>query len=408
MQLDTARPRQGRRRTGLVLLSLPLLIAILAYGLVQRRRSLPAGESDPARLDLLRAALEAFNARDYDLATATLDRRSGVARPTALDWMLRARIARAQDRNEDALGYLERIPDSSAIASKARLFAGQILIGRHQARLAERAFLRSLELEPSQIQPYRELISIYTFQQRKKECDALFRELTRFAKLDNVLAFAWSQNECGLLDPKEAIGILRECVEADPEDRVSRLALARTSLSTHAHQDVQWALAPLSRDDPDVRAILIEDALDRAEIEEAEGLAKDIAGESPLVALARAKLALARADLRAAANAFRVVLRDDPSCPDAIRGLGLVLRRLGDPEADSFLRTSARQDELKRSIHASIQADQTDPMLHLKLGMLCESLDLNEQARAWFRLVLASDPSNTKAREALVRLAERP
>ncbi|QEH32842.1 hypothetical protein OJF2_13260 [Aquisphaera giovannonii] len=402
------RRARGRGRRVLALFGLLCVAAAIAAGLLPGRRSRPAASGGAAHLDLLRAALDQFHARDYDGAIATLDRRGGLVKPDALDRMLRARIARERGRPEEAIAELGRIPDSSAVGAKARLFEGQIEMGLHRARLAERAFLRSLELEPRQVQPYRELISIYTMQQRRKDCDALFRDLVGFAELDHILSYAWSQNECGLLDPNEAVGILRECVAADPEDRWSRLALATTYLWTHAHDELKDTLAPLPADDPDARAIRVESAMDRGEVEEAERLAGGPPSGSPRLELARAKLSLGRADPRASADAFRRVLEAEPSNREATRCLGLLLHRLGDPEGEAYLKAAALRDELRRTIHEAIHGDVTDPRLYVRLGTLCESLGLAGQARAWYRLVLGKEPANAEARRAVERLAGEP
>ena len=130
-----------------------------------------------AQLGLLMAAWTEFNAKQYDRATGILNERAAKTTPTPLDWMLRARIAEAQQKFDLALEHLKKIPDSDATAGQAWLKAGQIELARHHLRASEAAFLRSLALDPEIIQVNRELAYLYALERRKKEADVQFRAL---------------------------------------------------------------------------------------------------------------------------------------------------------------------------------------------------------------------------------------
>ena len=162
--------------------------------------------------------------------------------PTSLDWMLRARIAEAQGRLEEALHHLKHIAETDANSPQAWLKAGQIELALRHARAAEAAFQRSLALDPSQIRPYRELAYLYALQRRKAECDAQFRALAKLTTLDAVLAFGWCQNFCRLWDPRESGEVLRGFLAADPDDRSSRLALAISHLLSNQRDEAESVL----------------------------------------------------------------------------------------------------------------------------------------------------------------------
>ncbi len=154
-----------------------LLVTLVASALAVPRLWVRSSKKAPRHLDLLYRALNEFNATNYDQASAILDRRAAEVAPTSLDWMLRARIAEAQSRPEQALDYLKHIPDSDSISAQAWLKAGQIELARGRARAAEGAYLHALAIDPDQIQSHRELASLYGLKRRKRECDAQFREL---------------------------------------------------------------------------------------------------------------------------------------------------------------------------------------------------------------------------------------
>ena len=163
------------KRIRRVLLLVLVVIALAIGGAAALRRWRRQSERDSARLGLLSAALAEFNAGRHEQALALLDQRAAEVAPTALDWMLRARVAEAQGRSEDALANLKQIPDSDPIAAQAWLKAGQIELARHRARASEAASLRALALNPDQIQAHRELAYLYAIQRRKQECHAHYR-----------------------------------------------------------------------------------------------------------------------------------------------------------------------------------------------------------------------------------------
>src|SRR5439155_24537627 len=101
-------PRSGKRKHWALAPVLFLIALLVGAGLAPRLW--PRGSrQDPRRLDLLQSAWSEFAAQRYDRATAILDRRTAEIAPTALDCMLRARIAEAQGRVEEALDHLKQI-----------------------------------------------------------------------------------------------------------------------------------------------------------------------------------------------------------------------------------------------------------------------------------------------------------
>jgi predicted Zn-dependent protease len=394
------KPRRNRRALGLVLLVLALAVLTAAGRSLWRR----GVRRDGARLDLLYAAVQEFNARRYDRAIELLDRRSAEVTPTPLDWMLRARIAESRGELALALGHLEQIPDTATIAAQARLKAGQLERKRYRARAAEAALRRAQALDGDLIQSYRELAYLFALQRRKSECDAQFRTLARRVPLDHVLAFAWCQNTCDLWDPYASGDVLRSYVEADPDDRASRLALATSYQLTTRPEEALAALEALPESDPDARAIRTRIAIDRGDI----AAARELAGTGPpdhaRLNVLRGQLALFGNEPARAAEFYRVALGADPDDRDAIQGLGLALRRLGDPEGEDHLRLASRFDQLKRMIQDSVSTLRTDPRLFAKLGGLCEALDRPAEARAWYHLAIGRDPLDSEAQQALARI----
>ena len=261
-----------------------------------------------------------------------------------------------------------------------------------------------MALNPDQIQAYRELAYLYAVQRRRDECDAQFRALAQRISLDYVLAFAWCQNYCRVWDPDEACRVLGGFVAFDPDDRVSRLALATNFRLAHRLDQAEAAVSPLPNSDPDARALRVELAIDNGEIDAALALARDGPADHSRLNAIRGRLALTTKDAASAAGYFRAALRDDPEDHESIRGLGLALRLLGDPQAREFTDAAQHYDEFRRAIQRSTTTLHTDPKLFYKLGEHCESVRRTVEARTWYELAIKRDPFDAQAQQALDRL----
>src|SRR5207247_1349327 len=152
--------------------------------------------------------------------------------------------------------------------------------------------------------------------------------------------------------------------------------------------EAEAALLPLADSDPDARALRVQLAVDRGDLEAAEKLVREGPADHARLNYFRGRLALQGNDPRRAAADFRAALRQDPQDRDAIQGLGVALRSLGDPQFQEFLQIAFRHDQLKRTIKDSVTTLQTDPKLFSKLGEICESLNRCEEARAWYQLAI--------------------
>jgi tetratricopeptide (TPR) repeat protein len=384
-----------------------LAVVLLAAGVALARWGWPRGpQNDAARLRLLESAFNEFNARRYDRAMALLDRRAAEVAPTALDWMLRARIAEARGLLDEAIDDLKHIPDSDETGSQAWLKRGQTELARNRAEAAEAAFRRALDLNPDQAQAYRELAYLYALQRRKADCDAQFRALAKRIPLTYVHAFAWCQNYCELWDPKEAISILGRFVQTVPSDRLSRLALATCYLTSNQLGLALETLRPLPDSDPHARAIRVKLAMDRGEFEAAQQLADDGPKDHARLNVYRGQLAFLT-NAAKAAEYYRIALRQDPEDRDAIHGLGTALRKLGDAQAGHYLDLAARHDKLKRMIQTSVTTLRTDRKLFANLGAVCESLGRLDEARVWYQLAIERDPLDSQSQRALSRVSQK-
>ena len=358
---------------------------------------------DPTRL--LQIAWIECEAGRLDRAQSALDRRAELAPATALDWLLRSRIAKTRGRVEQALEALRQVPDADPLAGEARLQAGRIELDRDHARAAEDAMLRTLTLDPARTLAYRELAYIYAIQHRRAECSAQFRALNARIPVDAKLAFVWTQNECSLWDPEETRGRLERFVRADPNDRRSRLALAESLLALRRPDDADRVLAPLAPTDAEALALRSRSALDRNDFDSAAALVARAPADHPALSYIRGRMAMWRHDASEAARHYRDAIRSDPEDRDAVRGLAQALQALGDASgALPLLESVRKRDRLRQLIVESRTNLGTDPKIFFKLGRVAEDADARIQAIAWYRLAITLDPLDAEAQRGLSRL----
>ena len=119
--------------------------------------------------------------------------------------------------------------------------------------MAEAALRHSLALDPKQVVARRELAYICAMQHRRAAGDAQFPRLAELTALDYPLAFLWCQNSCDIWNPEEASPRLTRFVQADPDDRLSRLALALSELRSGKTDSAETVLAPLPNTDVDAQ-----------------------------------------------------------------------------------------------------------------------------------------------------------
>jgi tetratricopeptide (TPR) repeat protein len=344
-----------------------------------------------------------------DQAQTALHRLSKLRRPTPKDLMLRAQVDLAHDRIDQALAELNRILDGQPVAAPARLLAGQVELRRHRARIAEQHFREAIRLDSGLVAAHREMIYILGYQLRRAELSAEFQALAEVSDLtfDNV--FHWCLMRTALWEPGTAVDELTLFIQADPDDRWSRLALAENFRRMGRLDDAEGAIAPLPASDPAALAIRVMLALDRHQDDKAEELLRSGRGDDPYLARLRGRLALARRDAATAVRCFREARAGLPEDRDALFGLISALTMQGDEKSAAPLRERINRIELLGTLvhRASAPGARQNVKLLRELGAACASLSRDGEARAWYKLAIARDPLDAEAQQALFQISER-
>jgi len=181
----------------------------------------------PAPEHLWQRGQSALSAERIDEAEAAAKSLLGFAIPRPWTGCYRPRSTWPGNVLTTPSANLAAFPTIIPAAAQARLMAGQIELRRKRVRIAEQYLRDAVRLDPKLVPAHRELIYIYGYQLRRRELDAEFRALAGLTELtfDNV--FHWCLLKNSTWEPGEAAETLATFfVEADPQDRWSRLALA--------------------------------------------------------------------------------------------------------------------------------------------------------------------------------------
>jgi tetratricopeptide (TPR) repeat protein len=388
---------------------LAVLAALSAMGVWGIRLWTDAG-ADPD--SIWKEAQSDFRQGRYGRTDAALARLARLRTPTPLDRLMKAQLALARNRDEEALSNLAGVPDSHPMAAQARLLAGQLNRQRLRLRAAESFLLEAVRLDPKLIQAHRELIYIYGMQLRRPELSAEFRALSRLTALTYDDVFRWCLTRNSVWEPKESARDLRSYLEADPDDRPSRLALAENLRQIGKREEADKVLDPLGDSDPEARAIRVRIALDRGDDRGAEALLAGGPENHSELSRMRGRLALAHRDGPAAVKHFRAAYGLEPDNRDTIFGLGQALAMVGDATAAAPFIAAARDYDaygtlLQRAATIYTNRKSTkDPDLMRALGASCEKIHRIPEARAWYGLAIEANPLDTEAQRALFRLKD--
>jgi tetratricopeptide (TPR) repeat protein len=362
-------------------------------------------QPDPERLWV--DAERAFRAGRWNEARAGLLRIERLRSKTARDWLLEAQLASADDRTDRALEALAHVPETDFLAGQANLMAGRLERARNHIRTAEAYYRKALTADPGLIDARRELIYIYGVQLRRREIDAEFRALGKLTPLNHHDLFTWALTHFTSWRPDIATD-LRAYVDADPEDRASRLALVENLLDQPDQEtNVLQLLDALPKADPDALALRVSLALHLGRLDEARSLLEQAPPNHSALAKFRGRLAMIRHDPTAAVEHFRRALSDEPydRVSNAELARALILDNKAE-EAEVYATRARRLDEVYKLVIRIRSADQESMALDLtSLGSACALADLTEEARHWYALAVSRDPLDSRAQQGLYRLS---
>jgi tetratricopeptide (TPR) repeat protein len=361
-------------------------------------------QTNPGRVFLHADSL--MKAGRYVEAGTACERLARLRPPTPVDRFLRAEIRIGLNQLDAASSELSKIPDDHPIAPLARLRTGQTELRQGRARLAEVAFLASLNLLPHAVQARKELVYIYNVQRRQLELDAQLTSLLDLNALDFQTTLHWTKTRHTAWNPTGDLLALEQFVAADPADRWSRLALAEALRRLDRLDQADAVLAVLPAADPEACAQRVHLLMARGDFASAESLLTEGPLDHAELARLRGQLALRRRDGIAALRQFQISLRTEPLDHVTLSGIGTALRMVGQAEeAQPYLDRARRHEDIWALVARAATAEgERDPKLPQQLGMACAAIGRAQEARAWLKLAIERDPLDTLSQQTLFDL----
>ena len=411
----TAAPPAGRRVTLAVTALLLVSLAFCVYRIAPIFTSAPAPEraSKLSQIDW-QNAMRGLDAKQTDAAARYIRASTG---STALHpqrsilqgrlYLDAGKLFAAKQAFEEAVGY-------ARLAPVTYYWLGATYYALSDPVAAENFWLKSLELDPSDVNTHRSLSMTYYDRGAIDHAVHHLRQVAALAPAD--------------ARPHRLLGLIHKDYERYGEAaEFYRAALAR-SLADTTRQEVHTELAEcltktreyeealhVIREAQMTPAILVlkaECLIGLGRSDEAAQLLDEVLGSSPDsvgALVARSGIHLEQQQAPLAVELLERAVELEPADYLANFRLSQALRSAGDSARSATV--AARADDLKRmreefsQLHQDAADRPRDADIRYQLGELAMELDMPELAVTWLRVALELDPQHVKAQELLQRLA---
>jgi tetratricopeptide (TPR) repeat protein len=336
-------------------------------------------------------------------------------------------VNRPDPKPAEALGLLGKYrPRDRAEAALMRVYEGKALAALSRHDRAEAAWRAALDLDPTAPEAGWALLGLFYVQGRREDAHrlALALHATEPDPRDRAqLLLELLRQDAQPLEDDSIIKTFRPVVRDHPDEFRASLALGRALARTgQADEGISLLRDQVSRHAgrPEAWEALLA-ALDEAgqpiELAEALGSLPAPVADDPRFDRHRGKVAQDRHDLPSAIDAYLHAWRSDPSDVEVAYRLARTLRLAGRAEeADRFDRIvrdmqAAGDSALPLYEEANAVTGlgvESHPELSRRLADLRERMGRRDEALAWHRLVLRTDPVDPLSLAAVARLASAP
>ncbi|WP_435009479.1 tetratricopeptide repeat protein [Tundrisphaera lichenicola] len=330
--------------------------------------------------------------------------------------LIRARMALARGKPDEAVGPLDAIDGDGPRAVDAWFWKGRTLLAVGQPLRAAGWFRSVVDRRPDDADAHRWLAAAsYDLGDHKTSLVEL-REVTRLDPDDprawRTMALLLKEDD----DLEPARSAYEQALHLDPAQPPVRLELAEVLTTQGQYDEAERQLGLCSGKVPegDRLEILARCYRARGDREKLRSLIDRASARQPNHPGLLHQAAQAEADEGRTAEAIALLDRVivlDPYRSAAIYQRGLMRKASGDAEGAAL--DLARSSELKATLaemsrlNDEAAANPEDAGLRVKIAGLCERLGKDEMAAFWYRAALASDPENLGAKSGLAALEGR-
>lgn len=391
----------ARYRSTLVL-GFAVIVAIAVAVAFMNARDDPQAILVSARTALKRGEF----ARAEQLAAGIPFRADSLGRDAAV---LAADAAERQKKFQEALDYLERIPDSDPMAERVRLRSGDLLLGiLHQPERAESQFRRVLKINSGNVDAHERLAFLYGLAASSWEAIPHRIQLLKYDRYDAVHLFLLCVGDTAVENAQQ----LTALEQAAPNDPRVLLGLSRAAVD---RQEYAAAKSLLKRAiattptliEPHVKlGQLIQENCSPAEFAQWNASLPVAADAHPGTWAVRGTWFMMHDQPDVAIRCFWESVRRDPNHERSNYQLSQLLRAQGDlNRAEPFLVRSKGLVDYFNAVKIGYTGNDDEFML--RSATIAESLGLNWEAGAWYRLLEKKGVLVAQAKSGLQRLAPK-
>jgi tetratricopeptide (TPR) repeat protein len=257
--------------------------------------------------------------------------------------------------------------------------------------MAEKAFLKSLELEPSLEEPRNELIKMYEIQNRNSEVARVYREMLIYNP-DNhksTLDLALHYRQMGQND--EALQLLSELSMRSADDGSVISAVFESLLETKQYEKAAWVLD-----------VMLQGDSNNSDLNYLAGIAYDGLKNNQLALDHMLKVAPSS---RFYANALvhgALLYHDNGQTEKAIAHIQSGLAQEPD-NVEFYLYLGSFYEELDRfedaltALHNGLEIDNNNARLHFRTGVIYDKMGLKQDSIEAMKAVVRIDPEDAEA-----------
>ena len=282
---------------------------------------------------------------------------------------------------------VKQLPDSYV----AQYFNGKVLLGQGKQDLAEAAFLRALEIDPTLQEPRNELLKIYQNQNRKEKITQTYRAILEYNPDNYKAVLGLSLHYRSMGRQAQAKALLKDLGRRSESDGSIISAVYESYLEPKKYETAAWILenmlpgSPHSSDLHYLAGVAY------------EGLARNQAALKHLLQV--------RHDSRFYNNAVvnSAFLYHDLGKID--RAIAVIQKALtySPHNADYFLYLGSFYDELERyeealsALRQGLAIDDQNSRLYFRLGVVYDKMGRKQDSIAAMKTVVKLKPDNAEA-----------
>ncbi len=409
--MDTSSVKAGRRGVWALML-IPVVVCLCLGAYIVQPLLFPAAEPTASIASATLAdASAALRRKDYEQA-GNLAREVLLSDPSVAEaYLIAGEAALRLGDPETSLIYYQGVPESATSEYITSLWSiGSVLLYQGKLREAEDYFRRTLKFDASHVLANERLAFILGIEGRRWESVPYLFAPIRAGQISMEQLLLLATVDSRIAEHKELIAASRR---VNPDDWLPLIGVARVALVDGKFAETEALLREVLSHVPDqlsAHALLGRVIVESGDSEKFEAWRQSLpsdATEHPDIWFALGAWAQDHGDTAGAIRCFWETVRLNPNHQRGCYRLARALTAEGkDEEAKPFLTRAAALEQLLQVIEPLYERREYRPSLSemQKAARITESLGRLWEAWAWYKLILAADPTDAVAREEKPRL----